>query len=293
MTDAPNSVARMLGVLGDEWSLLIVQQTLLGASRYGHFVDALPVSHAVLSGRLRTLVTEELLTRRDYQQHPSRVDYTATSKSRSLWPMLTSIWEWERSWVPEHLRPLPAMRHSSCGGLFAPRLTCRSCETPVVSEKELLAQWGPSGGWERSVPSATTRRRSAERRAGVLFPQTMTVIGDRWGFAVLVAAFVGIGRFTDFQNELGAPTATISGRLAIFTAEGILHTVAGRYVLTDKGRALLPVVVCALEWAQRWYPDPDGPAVRVTHVACGHRFDPKLTCDHCLEPLRGAQISTS
>lgn len=293
MTDAPNAVARMLGVLGDEWSLLIIQQTLLGATRYGHFVDALPVSHAVLSGRLRVLVSEELLGRREYQSRPSRVDYTATPKSRSLWPMLTSIWEWERSWVPDHPRPLPAMRHTTCGSLFAPRLTCRSCEAAVTSEKELVAQWGPSGSWPRSIPSTTNRRRSAERRAGVLFPQTMTVIGDRWGFALLVAAFVGIGRFTDFHAELGAPPATISARLTLFTAEGILHTVAGRYVLTDKGRALLPVLVCALTWAQRWYPDPDGPAVLVTHEACGRRFHPRLTCGHCLEPLRGAQIMTS
>ena len=168
MTHAPNAVARMLGVLGDEWSLLIVQQTLLGASRYGHFVDALPVSHAVLSGRLRTLVTEDLLTRREYQQNPSRVDYTVTSKSRSLWPMLTSIWEWERSWVPDHLRPLPAMRHSSCGALFAPRLTCRSCETPVVSEKELGAV-GPERGLGalRPVGHDSSPFRRAARRCAV------------------------------------------------------------------------------------------------------------------------------
>ncbi|MEH3140250.1 MAG: winged helix-turn-helix transcriptional regulator [Mycobacterium kyogaense] len=283
----------MLGVLGDEWSLLIIQQTLLGATRYGDFVDALPVSHAVLSGRLRALVAEGLLDRREYQTHPIRVQYTATAKSRSLWPMLTSIWEWERGWVTEHPRPLPAMRHTSCGAFFAPRLTCQACDAAVASEKELVAQWGPSGGWQRSVPSTSNRRRSAGRRAGVLFPQTMTVIGDRWGFALLVAAFVGIGRFTDFHAELGAPPATISGRLSVFTAEGILHAVAGRYLLTDKGRALLPVLVTALAWAQRWYPDPDGPAVRVTHVPCGRRFHPRLTCGHCLEPLRGAQIMTS
>ncbi|TRW82174.1 helix-turn-helix transcriptional regulator [Mycolicibacterium sp. 018/SC-01/001] len=281
----------MLGILGDEWSLLIVQQTLLGASRYGHFVDALPVSHAVLTGRLRTLVDEDLLIRREHPAHPG-VDYLATPKSRSLWPMLTSIWEWERSWVPEHRHTLPAMRHASCDALFAPRLACQACQSAITSEKELVAHWGPSGGWHRSIPSTTNRRRSPGRRTGVIYPQTMTVIGDQWGFALLVAAFVGIGRFTDFRTELGAPPATISGRLATFTGEGILHTVGGRYVLTDKGRALLPVLVFALAWAQRWYPDPLGPAVRVTHAACRHRFQPQLTCDQCLDPLRGTQIMT-
>ena len=85
------------------------------------------------------------------------------------------------------------MRHTACGGDFAPQLTCRSCGEPV-SEKDVVAQWGPSGSWARSVPTAATRRRSAaDQRNGEagLFPQTMSVLGNRWAFALLVAAFVG------------------------------------------------------------------------------------------------------
>ena len=44
-----NAVGRMLGLLGDEWTLLIVQQALLGATRYGDFAARLPISHAVLT----------------------------------------------------------------------------------------------------------------------------------------------------------------------------------------------------------------------------------------------------
>ena len=36
----PNAVARMLGLLGDEWTLLIIQQALMGATRYGEFQAA-------------------------------------------------------------------------------------------------------------------------------------------------------------------------------------------------------------------------------------------------------------
>ncbi|RZT25681.1 HxlR family transcriptional regulator [Mycobacterium sp. BK558] len=294
MTGGPNAVARMLGTLGDEWTLLIVQQALLGATRYGDFTDALPVSHSVLSARLRSLVDEDLLTRREYQTRPSRAEYPVTPRSRSLWPMLTSIWEWERTWVTEHVTPLPAMRHASCGADFSPTLTCRACDTQAT-EKDVVAQWGPSGSWARSTPSTTHRRRSGERRlgAGALFPQTMSVIGDRWGFALLVAAFVGIDRFTDLQTELGAPPGTIAHRLATLTAEGILHSTGGRYRLTEKGRAFFPVLVCALEWAQRWYPDPEGPAVLLTHRGCGRRFHPALVCDQCCVRLRGSRIMTA
>ncbi|UXA12665.1 winged helix-turn-helix transcriptional regulator [Mycobacterium sp. SMC-8] len=281
----------MLGLLGDEWTLLIVQRAMLGTRRYGDFTAALPVSNAVLSNRLNSLAGDELLVRRQYQDNPSRSEYLLTPKSRSLWPMLTSVWEWERRWVPDHAEPLPQMHHTGCGRDFRPEITCRSCGSGADG-KDVVAQWGPSGSWARSIPAGTNRRRSSARRCGaaVLFPQTMSVIGDRWAFALLVAAFVGIGRFTDFQSQLGAPPATIAGRLSVFTDEGILGQDGGRYRLTEKGLAFFPVLVCALDWAQRWFPSPEGPAVLLTHTACGRRFAPALVCDHCRAHLRGAQI---
>ena len=32
--DGANAIGRMLGLLGDEWNLVIIQQSLMGASRY-------------------------------------------------------------------------------------------------------------------------------------------------------------------------------------------------------------------------------------------------------------------
>ncbi|CAA0114375.1 putative HTH-type transcriptional regulator [Mycolicibacterium vanbaalenii] len=282
----------MLGMLGDEWTLLLIQRALLGARRYGEFAAALPVSNSVLSARLQSLVTDGFLIRLEYQTNPSRSEYLVTPRSRSLWPMLVSIWEWERRWVADHAEQLPGMRHEVCGGDFAPQTTCLSCNG-AASEKDVTAQWGPSGGWGRSIPATSNRRRSGGRRSGAvaLFPQTMSVIGDRWAFALLVAAFVGVSRFTDFQAQLGAPPSTVAARLSVFTDEGILLSTGNGYRLTDKGRAFFPVLVTALQWTQRWYPDPDGPAVVLTHTVCGGRFAPVLVCDQCRKPLRGAQVA--
>lgn len=282
----------MLGVLGDEWTLLIIQRALLGATRYSDFAAALPVSDSVLTGRLRSLVAGELLTRREYQTNPSRSEYALTARSRSLWPMLVSIWEWESQWVPAGAEPLPAMRHGLCGAEFSPVVICNACGC-TATEKDVVARWGPSGSWARSVPGTTHRRRSEIRRgrAGLLFPQTMSVIGDRWAFALLVAAFVGLARFTDFQSQLGAPPGTVADRLSVFVADGILVKANGRYRLTEKGRGFFPILVTALQWAQRWYPAPEGQAVRLTHAGCGRRFSPVLVCDQCATTLRGAQVT--
>jgi DNA-binding HxlR family transcriptional regulator len=285
----PNAVARMLGLLGDEWTLLVIQQALMGATRYGDFQTRLPISHAVLSNRLRSLADDGLLERHVYETKPPRSEYLTTPRSRSLWPMLVSIWAWEQAWVPDHRDLLPRMHHTVCDEDFAAKVVCGSCGE-AASDKDTVAQWGSSGSWERSIPGGVTRRRSTSSQAG-LFPQTMTVLGNRWAFAILVAAFVGVSRFSDFQSQLGAPPGSVADRLAIFVANGVLVAAGNRYRLTEKGRDLFPVLISALQWAQRWYPAPEGPAVELTHATCGRRFSAVMVCDQCTRPLRGTAVA--
>ena len=286
-----NAVGRMLGLLGDEWNLLILQQALLGAQRYSQFAARLPISHAVLTNRLRILVGEGMLTS----------DYRTTARSRSLWPLLLAVWEWERTWVAEHRERLPAMRHEPCGQWFSPVLRCRDCHSAVGADEIDLIP-GPSGTWERSTPSAVTRRRhtncagsdsgSATGQAG-LFPETMSVLGNRWAAALLVSAFLGTTRFTDFQTQLGAPPSLLAQRLQTFCGIGVFaleQAEGATYLLTDKGRAFFGVLVAALQWAQRWFRAPEGPAMMLTHRSCGAAFDAEWSCDHCAGRLSGSEV---
>ena len=286
-----NAIGRMLGLLGDEWNLLILQQALMGASRYSQFMTRLPVSNSVLTKRLRMLVEEGLLT----------TDYLTTARSRSLWPVLLSIWEWERVWVSPHRELLPAMRHARCGELFSPVLRCAACGSALGDDDVELAL-GPSGLWSRSAPAATTRRRSesevAARQAG-LFPPTMAVLGNRWAAALLVAAFLGTSRFTDFRGQLGIPPSLLTERLQTFCSIGVFTTSPAErsgperaaYLLTEKGRAFFPVLVAVLQWAQWWFHAPEGPAIVLTHHDCGTQFAGELTCDQCAERLAGGQVA--
>jgi len=286
-----NAVGRMLGLLGDEWTLLILQQALMGAHRYSHFAARLPISNSVLSNRLRLLVAEGMLT----------ADYRTTPRSRSLWPLLLAVWEWERTWVDVHAERLPAMRHEGCEKLFSPVLRCAHCTRPVGAEDVVLTP-GPSGQWERSAPASSTRRRSespdrqgaraADRHAG-LFGETMCVLGNRWSAAMLAAAFLGTTRFTDFQTQLGAPPNLVAERLQTFCGIGVLDTAtdgSGEYRLTDKGRAFFGVLVAALQWAQRWFRAPEGPALELTHRDCGTAFAGEWACNRCGQRLAGAGV---
>jgi DNA-binding HxlR family transcriptional regulator len=121
----------------------------------------------------------------------------------------------------------------------------------------------------------------------------MSVLGNRWAFAIMVAAFTGTSRFSDFQRVLAAPPASLADRLQTFRVNGILTTADEdpQYRLTPKGAAFLPVLVTALAWAQRSFSTPEGPAVILTHTGCGHGFSPMLRCDHCGDRLTGAAVS--
>ena len=273
----------MLGLIGDEWSLLIIQQALQGSTRYGEFSTGLPISNAVLTGRLRALTEEGLLERHVYQRNPDRAEYLTTPRSRSLWPVLVAIWAWERRWA-DH--PLPVLRHGSCGRACAPDLACAACSA-VVTIADLRVRWGPSGSWPRSMPTASTRRRAG---TSPMFAQTMSVFGNRWSAALLIAAFLGATRFGEFEERLGAPPASIAERLRTFRANGIVAQ--DNYLLTTKGQALLAVIITALQWGQQWFVAPEGDAVQITHRACGQPFQGQLICDQCGVPLRGPQIQT-
>lgn len=292
-----NAIARMLALLGDEWTLLIVRESLLGARRFTDFA-ALPISNAVLTSRLRTLVDDGLLERRIYQTQPPRAGYHPTEPCQALWPVLVSIWHWERTWVDHHSPSLPDMRHQECGHDFSPVLRCGNCRQPA-GPCDLEGRWGPGGGWRRSVPRAATRRRvrgDAAAEAG-LFPHTMAIFGNRWASAVVGAAFLGTRRFSDFQSRLSAPAAVVADRLRVFCDIGVLQAAAhpqradwSEYHLTPKGLAFFPVVATAIHWGERHLGSADGPALILPHTACTEPLHPELACDQCGQALAGSAV---
>ena len=295
-----NAVGLTLGLIGDEWNLLILRYALQGARRYGEWRDALPISHAVLTHRLATLTGMGIFERARYQASAKRFEYRLTKRGRDLWPVLLTIWAWEAAWVPEHVELLPRMVHSRCGRDFLPVFGCAACGE-AVQPREITGGFGPSGTWARSVPAATTRRRSGgpggSAEGAGMFPQTMALVGNRWSAALLGAAFQGARRFRDFEQRLGAPPTIVSDRLRVFCELGVFEQSPGaeradwlRYHLTEKGRAFFPVVMTAIDWGQRWFRAPEGPALVYSHPNCRQDFQVLLTCEGCAAPLRGNEV---
>jgi DNA-binding HxlR family transcriptional regulator len=88
-------------LIGGRWTGAIIQTLLQGKTRYALIKAAIPdITDRMLSERLRSLESEELLTRRVVPESPVRVEYELTEKGRSLESSLTEIGAWAERWIP-------------------------------------------------------------------------------------------------------------------------------------------------------------------------------------------------
>ena len=90
-------------------------------------------------------------------------------------------------------------------------------------------------------------------------PPAIELIGEKWAFLILRGALTGLRHFEQFQAGLGIARNILSNRLARMVDGGILKRspdlLDGRkvvYSLTDKGKALLPVVLALRQWGEDW-----------------------------------------
>ena len=90
-------------------------------------------------------------------------------------------------------------------------------------------------------------------------PAAVELIGEKWAFLILRGALNGLQHFEKFQAGLGIARNILSDRLAKLVCGGILERSPDEsdkrkviYALTDKGLALLPVVLALRQWGEEW-----------------------------------------
>jgi DNA-binding HxlR family transcriptional regulator len=118
--------------------------------------------------------------------------------------------------------------------------------------------------------------------------KTLDAVGEWWSLLIIRDAFRGKRRFDEFHESLGMARSVLTSRLHKLTDEGILeriqysdHPPRHEYQLTEKGRALFPVMAALIHWGDVWAPGEAGPPVVFRHDACGSVTEPMLTCPHC------------
>lgn len=87
--------------------------------------------------------------------------------------------------------------------------------------------------------------------------RSLDVIGDWWSLLIVRDAFDGVRRFSGFQKNLGIAKGILATRLKELVEHGVFTvapasdgTAYQEYLLTEKGRALFPVIVALRQWGE-------------------------------------------
>jgi DNA-binding HxlR family transcriptional regulator len=94
LEDRECPLSATLGLVGEWWTLLILHDAFDGYTRFDQFQENLGISSSLLTSRLKRLVADGLLERRQYQEHPPRHEYVLTELGRSLRPVIISLAAW-------------------------------------------------------------------------------------------------------------------------------------------------------------------------------------------------------
>lgn len=116
--------------------------------------------------------------------------------------------------------------------------------------------------------------------------RTVDVIGDSWTPLILRDLTLGIDTFDELVRDLGISRALLSARIDRLVSGGVVKAVPyadrpvrSRYVLTDAGEQLVPILVALTQWGDRWKA-PDGPPLLFAHD-CGSELHARVTCTAC------------
>jgi DNA-binding HxlR family transcriptional regulator len=93
--------------------------------------------------------------------------------------------------------------------------------------------------------------------------RAIRTIGDGWSLLILREALCGVERFDAMCEDLAIPRSVLADRLARLVEAGILEQTTYRepgqrsrkaYILSEKGRALIPALVALRAWAEDHLP---------------------------------------
>ena len=95
-SDPACPVACALDRIGEKWTLLILRDLMLHPSRrFQDFIESLKgCAPNTLSARLSSLEGLGLIERRQYEQHPPRMEYVLTAAGRDVLPVLAALKTW-------------------------------------------------------------------------------------------------------------------------------------------------------------------------------------------------------
>ncbi|RZJ32222.1 MAG: transcriptional regulator [Brevundimonas sp.] len=288
-----SSLNRALNALGDRWSLLIVQEAFLGATRFEEFHERLGGARSTLSSRLQALERHGILEKRPHKDEGARMAYHLTPRGLDLFDSMILMWGWGVRWGVAGRRAPTVFLHTVCGKPMLPEVRCSSCGEPMTLHSCSFVP-GPGQGMEKLPVQRMHRKRQPTDVTPVL--ELVDLLGDRWTGLVVSVQYFGIHRFDEMQNMLGIASNILTDRLRTLENAGIferrLYEITPpryEYWMTKKGLDLYPHALTMLNWAEIWLKDKAGPPVRIRHN-CGAPLASEVDCSVCKGRLKMSEV---
>jgi DNA-binding HxlR family transcriptional regulator len=130
--------------------------------------------------------------------------------------------------------------------------------------------------------------RDAWTADGCSIARALEVVGTRSAMLLMREAFYGTTRFDDFAQRVQITEAVAATRLKALVEEGLLvrepyqepgQRTRYEYLITQKGRDLLPVALALMQWGDTYQTDGTGGPIVVSHAGCGAPVDVEVRCE--------------
>ena len=297
-TERNCSVARTLDIVSDAWAFLIIREAFFGTQTFEAFRAALGIPRATLTDRLRKL-TQLAIFRQVAPGASQRKEYRLTKMGFDLYPSFIALMQFGDRWLSKGKPPPLTLIHADCGCESHPTVTCSHCGESVHA-RDAKYRDGSGAGRRLARPGRNTRRPSEGSKFGLGRPSSVSraleIIGDKWSFMVVREGFFGNRRYDRILTELAIAPNILTDRLNRLVASGVFcrrqyQSSPDRYeyLLTDMGRDLYGPFIAMLQWGDRWLSKGKPPLI-LTHLKCGHDFQPSVDCDHCKKPIVAADM---
>jgi DNA-binding HxlR family transcriptional regulator len=132
------NLAHALSVIGDRWTLQVVDGLLGGPQRFGELAEHLDgIAPNVLTTRLRQLERDGVVVATPYSQRPVRLAYALTDTGRELGDAIALLSAWGAHQTGEPEGPV----HDACGTALETRLYCPTCERAADEVASPAMNW--------------------------------------------------------------------------------------------------------------------------------------------------------
>lgn len=152
-------VARSLDIVGDKWSVMVLRELHMGATRFEEIQIQTGATPQMLATRLKSLEAAGIIARHPYSEKPLRYEYRLTDKGKAFYPVLYALRAWGEEWCKDEGEEIAVrLVHRACGHDVGLGNVCPGCGVPV-SREELDATLSEQFAHERAQRRAEFKRK--------------------------------------------------------------------------------------------------------------------------------------